>query len=188
MRRGHVSCFVTLGALVWLGGCARPSAIAPAEASPAAPGAAGSVVASQDAVVYPLVAGTFSIESAAGDGLFGTHAGAAHFPAGGGQYAAIILTVTGGSGEFAGATGSVTVTGSGAFADEGPFSLGGSGIITRAGGKPANLVVNLRGSSLAGCSAQGLIAVSQTASGTVGRIGRVEATLLHEVEQTGCVP
>ena len=78
------------------------------------------------------------------------------------------------------------VTGQGAFAGEGAFVLEGSGEVRLPGGKRAVLVLKIRGTSTAGCAASNQIAISQTADGTLGRVGRVAATLTHAVENTGC--
>ena len=138
------------------------------------------------AVVFPLVRGSFVVENGGGDGIAGTYTGRSTFGSNGRQNTSLALQVTGGSGVFAGAIGSLVVTGQGAFAGEGTFVLDGNGEVTFAGGRRAVLVLRMRGSSTAGCTASNQIAISQTADGTLGRLGRVAATLNHAVENTGC--
>jgi hypothetical protein len=134
---------------------------------------------------FPLLAGSFTITNREGDTIVGTYAGASVFQAGS-QTASVTLQIVSGSGEFAGASGSFTLSGVGSFADEGAFRLHGHGEIVLADGKRTNVRLNLRGTSGVTCSASERILISQTATGTLGHAGRVTATLSHEVGNTGC--
>ena len=184
MRSPHpVAYVVALYAVVGLtAGCGSPPPLSPADATPGAAVDRRSVAPAAE-VEFPLVFGTFDIGNT--NRITGTHSGVSTFSTGGAEQASLTLQVTGGTGVFAGATGSLSVTGTGAFAGEGSFSLSGSGELTVAG-RRINLVLNLRGTSAATCSPRELIAITQTGSGTMGRAGRVTGTLHHEVENTGC--
>ncbi len=141
--------------------------------------------AAPETSTFPLLAGSFTITDREGDRIVGTYAGASVFRAGS-QTASVTLQIASGSGKFAGVTGSFTMSGVGSFADEGPFRLSGHGEITLADGKRANVVLKLRGDSSATCSTSERILISQTATGALGHVGRVTATLSHEVGNTGC--
>ncbi len=168
-------------------GCSRQ---APSSQSPLAPATSTQSAlrarAPDVAVVFPLVQGSFVIENGGGDGIAGTYTGSSTFGRDGRESSSLALQVTDGSGAFAGAIGSMVVTGQGAFAGEGTFALDGSGEVTFTGGRRAVLVLRMRGSSTAGCTTSNQIAISQTADGTLGRLGRVAATLSHAVESTDC--
>jgi hypothetical protein len=116
----------------------------------------------------------------------GTYTGTAQVRDDGSQTAVLALRIANGSGPFDGASGIMILAGVGAFAGEGEFLLDGRGEVTLAGGKRALLVLSLRGTAVATCSASGRIAITQTGDGTMTRAGRVTATLTHEVEYTGC--
>jgi hypothetical protein len=165
--------------------CSRPSS----GLLPAAPGAltgGQSTTGSTEGEVFPLLGGSFTIEARGGDGIVGTYAGTSTFSGAGRQRSSVTLQVTGGSGTFAGASGSLAVSGTGAFADEGKFTLDGEGELTLAGGRRAVVVFTLRGSSVASCSPSEQIAIAQSATGTMSRAGRVDARLSHVVGNTGC--
>lgn len=178
---GHaVLCVALLGTV----SCSRSSPLAPAR-TPATLGGP-TTMESGDSVEFPLVAGSFAVVNRSGDEIAGTYAGTSRFSAAG-QRASVTLQALSGSGAFAGATGTIVMIGSGAFADEGGFSLDGAGTVTLGNGKPATIVLSLRGDSAASCSPRELIAIGQTAAGTMSRAGRVIAILSHEVENTGCI-
>lgn len=140
---------------------------------------------SAELVAFPLEEGAFSIMNLQGDEIAGTYAGTS-VVSGPEQTSSLTLQVLTGSGAFAGASGTILASGVGAFAGEGEFNLDGSGEVLLAGGKRAVLMVNLRGRSVAACSPDERIAISQTASGAMGRAGRVSATFTHAVGNTGC--
>jgi hypothetical protein len=165
--------------------CSRPSS----GLQPPAPGplpGVQSTTALAEGLVFPLLEGSFDIGAKGGDGIVGTYTGTSTFSGDGRQRSFVALQVTGGSGAFAGASGFLTVTGTGAFADEGTFVLDGEGELTLVGGRRAVVVFNLRGSSVASCSLSEQIVIAQSASGTLSRAGRVDARLSHVVGNTGC--
>jgi hypothetical protein len=178
--------FGVLSAGVLATGCSQPAPLQQSALAPAASVSQSRSPAARLAAVFPLVGGSFTVQNAGGDGITGTYAGTATFGSDERERSSLTLQVNGGSGAFAGATGSLTVTGQGAFSGEGTFVLDGSGEVRFADGRRAVLVLRVRGSSTAGCNASNQIQISQTAEGTLGRLGRVTATLTHAVENTGC--
>jgi hypothetical protein len=197
-----LACVVLCGGLT-CASCSRPSSVvAPTAAAPAArqaiqderfelasPGTGKNQFHEvSDAAVFPLLAGSFAIVNRDGDGIEGTYTGVAQAAPGALQKSSLSMQVSNGSGSFAGAVGTLDISGAGSFAEEGAFLLDGGGALTLAGGKRAVLVLTLRGESLASCSPSGRIAIGQTAGGTMARAGRVTARLSHVVGGTGCVP
>lgn len=179
--------------------CSGPSGVSPTAPAPAAlqegpPAVSTSRVAlakgvnaiAADAAAFPLVAGLFAIANGDGDGIVGTYTGIAEVSKAAPQKSSLMLQILNGSGAFAGAVGTMAMTGVGSFADEGQFHLVGNGEVTLARGGRSVIVLNLRGTSVGTCSASGKIAISQTADGTMGRARRVAARLSHEVGNTGC--
>jgi hypothetical protein len=193
---GFVLLFASLASVT---SCGRPSPVSPSVSAPAlqavehapADSAAAAVkglrAISADAA-FPLLAGSFTIQNGDGDGIAGTYSGAAEFAGGAPQKTSLTLQVSSGSGTFAGAAGTLAITGVGSFAGSGAFALDGRGEVTLAGGKRAVLVLSLRGNSVASCNISGHIGIGQTAAGVLARAGRVEARLSHIVGNTGCAP
>jgi hypothetical protein len=195
-----VSGFVLLFASLASGiSCGRPSPVSPSVSAPTLQvGERASAESAAEAVnglrpmpadaTFPLLAGSFTIQNGDGDGIAGTYSGATEFVGGAPQKTSLTLQVSNGSGTFAGAAGTLAVTGVGSFAGSGAFALDGSGEVRLAGGKRAVLVVSLRGNSVVSCNVSGHIAIGQTAAGVLARAGRVEARLSHVVGNTGCAP
>ena len=167
-------------------GCSQPMPLQPSALAPAASVSQSRSPVALLTAVFPLAGGSFTVQNAGGDAITGTYTGTATFGSDERERSSLTLQVTGGSGVFAGATGSLDITGRGAFSGEGTFVLDGSGEVRFADGRRAVLVLRMRGSSTAGCNASNQIQISQTAEGTLGRVGRVTATLSHAVENTGC--
>jgi hypothetical protein len=137
---------------------------------------------------FPLSAGTFQIANGAGDSISGTYAGTAVFSSNGPEKAALTLQISGGTGAFAGASGTALATGTGGFADEGAFTIDARGDVAIAGGKHAQITLSLSGTSRATCSDTSQIAITQTADGNMARAGHVHGTFDHVVGNTGCIP
>ena len=176
---------VALYAATVSAGCSQLSPVSPA-ASTAGTASARLAVGSAGAVAFDLIEGTFSIVGARGDAITGTYSGVATFSDAGIEQSSLTLQVADGSGSFQGARGTLQVTGRGAFADEGGFSLDAKGPVSLAGGRRANVVLNLRGTSVAACATSERIALALTGSGTMVQTGRVTATFSHEVVGSGC--
>jgi hypothetical protein len=181
---GHA---ILCAGLAVVASCSRPSPLPESTLAPAGVQSGNQAQTSLDAVAFPLLAGSFAIVNRNGDGIDGTYSGTATFTDGGLERSSLTLHIASGSGAYAGAAGTLAMSGVGAFAGEGAFSLDGTGEVVLAGGRRAVVVVNLRGTSVAGCSPSERIAITQTAGGTLSRVGRVTATLTHEVGETGCI-
>jgi hypothetical protein len=135
---------------------------------------------------FPLSAGTFQIANGAGDSISGTYAGTAVFSSNGPEKAALTLQISGGTGAFAGASGTALATGTGGFADEGAFTIDARGDVALTGGKHAQMTFGLSGTSSVSCSATNQLTISQSGDGSMGRAGRVHGTLQHVVGNADC--
>lgn len=178
--------------------CGRPSPVAPTAAASAAllqgqqtAAPASAPRKSSDRIstlgtITPLLAGSLSIVNADGDGISGTYTGTAQSTDLGTEIASLTITISGGSGAFAGAAGTLAMTGAGAWVDEGSFLLKGGGELSIAGGKSAVVMIGLRGTAVASCDSSGHTTITANAEGVMGRAGRVSATLRHEVGNAGC--
>lgn len=175
-------------ALAAVASCSQPSPVAPAHSSSATGDAqrAGFESGGAAAVAFPLVRGSLVLANSRGDRIVGTYSGTTLISEGAIQLSSLTLEISGGSGSFADAAGTMAIQGTGAFVDEGEFVLDGRGELTRTGGRPRPVVLSLRGSSRATCSSSDQIAIIQTADGVMSHGGRVTATLTHEVGSTGC--
>jgi len=177
-------------------GCGRTSPVSPTPA--AAPDAALSPSTSSQSMArrstgtaFPILNGTFQIANDSGDGIFGRYEGTAISSTGGVDRASLTLHIDGGTGQYAGASGTLDAVGVGAFTGEGTFTLyaKGDAIVNR---KHVQLKIDLTGTSVVSCAASSQIAVTQTgtgslkATGSVKNTGDVHATLTHEVGHTNC--
>ena len=179
-------------------GCGRTSPVSPtAVSTPAAQAAVpnSASAASQPAnrksggtdITNPLLAGSFEIANTSGDSIKGTYTGTVRFAPGAPERVSLTLVLTGGTGVFAGASGSIGASGLGAFASEGAFTLDIRGDALLEHGKHAQITANISGTSSLYCTATAQIAVTQTGDGTMGRAGRVHGTFSHEVGNADCI-
>jgi len=159
-------------------GCGQASPIQPAAPSPSAADPAAS-----PGIVFALDAGTLTLESPNGS-LSGDFIGEAT-AVGNDVTAVTTVVVTGGTGQYAGAAGTLTGTGSGAFVGEGGFSLLLQGsILTGRGSRPFR--ASVRGTSALGCR-DGTIVVLQSGSGTAAALGRISAQMRYDIaSNAGC--
>jgi hypothetical protein len=165
--------------------CNHPASGTQSALAPAAPPAGQRTQeVAGDGPTFQLQEGSFALGNRDGDGIAGTYTGVARLSTNG-QKASLTLQISSGSGAFAGAAGSLVLKGEGSFADEGGFDLDGGGDIVLPGGS-RSVVVNLRGTAVAGCSASQLISISQNGQGTLSRAGRIAGKLSHQVANTGC--
>ena len=176
---------VLCAAVVVAASCGRTSPVSPAPSSRAT-GHQGLAASTGEGVAFPLIAGSFVISTAKGHEIVGAYSGTAAIFGAAVQSSTLTLQISGGSGTFADAAGTIAIQGNGAFADEGEFVLEGRGDLILAGGRSRGLVLSLRGVSRATCASSGRIAITQTAGGTMAHAGRVTATLRHEVGSTSC--
>ena len=175
-------------------GCGGSSPTAPSASATAAASTASANHASPPSSVRPdggpvvttSLHGSFDIHNGSGDGVSGTYSGTG-VSSGGSEQAFLSMQITGGTGIYAGATGSVDALGSGAFSGEGTYSLSARGDALLDGGKHAQITFNLSGTSAASCIPIDQFTVTQTGSGTMGRAGRVTARFQHTVTSgAGC--
>ena len=172
-------------------GCGRTSPVSPtsAAASVSQPGVIGPASASPAMTIratgFPIVSGTFTIASDSGDSVTGTYTGTSFVSASAPERALLTLQISGGTGTYAGASGSMGASGVGAFTGEGAFTadIKGDALVS---GKHLPLRIALAGTSSVSCSANSEIVISQTATGSMKKTGDVHATLMHVVGQAGC--
>jgi hypothetical protein len=134
---------------------------------------------------FGLLDGSFTLSTGDGSTLTGTYTGTASAPDS--QSALLALSVTGGTGVFQGASGSLKGEGGGSFVGEGSFSLSLKGSVktTQASGAiPIRGV--LTGTSRASCSTDGLILLNLEATGSSPKHGALTADMHHVVSDTSC--
>ena len=185
---------VLVVALAAVAGCARTAPTSPTQSADSAsqavvaPGLApngGLMVRRSSVTQFPLVSGTFTISNDSGDSLSGTYSGTSFVSAGSPERIALTMTISSGTGVYAGASGTLSASGLGVFTGEGPFILDVKGdAIVR--GKHVPIRVNLTGTSTVSCSEDSHIIISATATGSMKKTGDVHATLVHEVGQSSC--
>jgi len=127
-----------------------------------------------------LVGGQFTLSTtSAADFVTGSYTGSVSV--GSPTSASLQINVTGGGGQFEGASGSLQGAGSGAFAGEGTFELSLKGSISRPGrSNDAPFRANLQGTSLVAC-AGGQIQVTMQGGDPGTKLGPVSAVLQHIV-------
>lgn len=189
-RIGTGLLVIGLGAVM---GCGRTSPVSPTSAAAsvsqpvviAGPAPATGGAMTRRATGFPIVSGTFTIASDSGDGLTGTYTGTSFVSAGAPERALLNLQISGGTGAYAGASGSMGATGVGAFTGEGPLTvdLKGDALVH---GKHLPLRIGLVGTSSVSCSSSSEVVVTQTATGSMKKTGDVHATFRHVVGQAGC--
>ena len=158
------------------GACGGSSPLSP---EPTAGLSSAAVKSSPPPVVTPLVGGTFTITTRDGT-LAGTYAGEGRNLAG-----AFNVAITGGTGVFAGSSGNMVGSGSGAFTGEGPFSLVFDGVVTTAAGA-RKLKISIRGTGTLSCINE-VPTLTLTGAGNVTRFGPAITTATHQIGNAGCV-
>jgi hypothetical protein len=188
--RSRIGAGLLVFGLAAVPGCGRTSPVSPsvtAGSMPAVDLPSGISLANKPSgsdAGFPLVSGTFAIASDSGDRISGTYSGTSD-PASRPERASLTMRIESGSGRYAGASGTLGGNGVGAFTGEGAFTLDlkGDAIVQ---GKHLPIRVGLSGTAAVSCAPSTRIAVTQTATGTMKKTGDVHATLVHEVERTGC--
>ena len=132
-----------------------------------------------------IVGGTLRLTAANGDVLTATYTGQVTITARSSD-ASLDLQVTGGSGQFQGATGTLRGDGTGAFAGEGTFSLVLKGSLNLTG-KPgaSNFRAHVLGAAFVSCLDE-RIWVALEGDGNSNRSGNVTATFRHQVTNSFC--
>jgi hypothetical protein len=184
---------IGLAAAIGCGGSSPASPTMPAASGAQAAASASNRTSGQasmrpaaDGETFALAGTLFSISNGSGDSISGTYSGSAIFSANAPERAALTLQITAGTGTYAGAKGTVSASGTGAFADEGAFTLDARGDVVLEGGKHAQITVNLSGTSAASCATNQIL-ITQTGTGTMARAGRVTASFAHVVGSSGCI-
>lgn len=170
---------VSVGALVCVvasfgAGCGGSSPIRPAPVTAEVDGA--SVNAGSE-IVFDLASGTMALVAGRGT-IQGAYTGQVS-GSGKDQRAQITVVVTGGAGQFSGASGTLVGVGSGAFVDEGAFSIVLVGTISSLEGS-RHVRASVRGTSTISCLAETPV-VSQEGTGAISGAGKTSGTLTHHV-------
>ena len=146
--RSVVGSAVFVFGLAAAAGCGRSSPTAPSAATVVASTSSAEQAPSSSMrpdggpAVTTSLHGSFEIHDDSGDGVSGTYSGTA-VSSGGSERALLTMQITGGSGIYAGATGPVDASGTGAFSGEGSYSLSARGDVILPGGKHAQVTINL---------------------------------------------
>jgi hypothetical protein len=167
-------------------GCASPAAPDSPEPSPAlSPDRGGAALSSETPdVTFQLLDGSFRLMGAGGDFMTGTYAGVASV----GRLATSTseFKITGGTGAFSGAVGTLSGNGKGAFTGEGRFSLTLAGRVTTQSSGGVKLRLALEGTATVSCTASNQISVTQNGTGSAPRVGIVSGTFQHHLSDTRC--
>jgi hypothetical protein len=129
---------------------------------------------------FTMTDGVFRFTGEQGE-LRGTYDGVVTAPLNGSSTARMALQVTGGTGTYLGASGTIEATGQGTFAGEGQFVLTMSGIVL--GGKYQATLV---GDAAIGCGSDERVISRLQGQGTVATGGRVDMQLESQVVEGVC--
>ena len=165
--------FTAAGLIV--GACNGASPMSPSRAGAVAGGGATS---STPGVITPLSDGTITVTTRQGT-LTGMYTGEGRDSSG-----AFSVELTGGTGSFAGASGTLMGSGEGGFIGEGSFSLVLDGILTTPAGS-RKMKIALKGTSTLSCVNQ-VPLLTLTAGAQVTGSGSSSAVLTHQVGLAGC--
>lgn len=157
--------------------CGGSSPVRPAPVT-----AEAATVTAGSEIVLGLAEGTMILTSAKGS-ISGTYSGQAT-SAGTEEEALLTVTLTGGTGQFSGVSGTLNGIGTGGFAGEGSFSIVMVGTVSTGQG-PRLLRMSLRGTSTLSCAGETVV-VTQQGTGTATALGRITASLNHAVAEAGC--
>jgi hypothetical protein len=160
--------------------CSRSSPTQPGSVSPA--GQAGSTAAVSPQT-FGLSGGILGASSQKGDTLVGFYTGQTTIGRGG-ETSQITISLTGGTGQFQSAAGTLRGSGIGSFTGEGKFTLTLQGTISTSHGTRIFRAA-LHGTSSIACNA-GSVIVTLEGNGGASRIGNLSATMTHLVTGAGC--
>ncbi len=164
-----------------------PSAVAPIPNAVLTGGSLEISVRAQSS--FPLLNGTFVITTRSGDQLTASYVGAVTAPIAGRPTVTLEFVITGGSGVFQGASGTLQGKGSGAFTGAGDFVLPSvTGVLFTTANPAGSLFrATVVGTSALSCSAAHRMLLTLRGQGTVAGVGRVDAELIGEIGNTGCI-
>ena len=155
----------------------------------AGPAGERSVTLARDVVTFTLANGTFKFTSPDGE-LTGTYTGFVTAPTSGRPRMTITLQVTGGSGAFVGATGTLVGEGKGAFVTGGDFVLSVGGMVRTSAAPSASkfhtTVVGTATLPLT-CSSNNHRISRLRGEGTIPTAGRARMELDSEIVETNCL-
>jgi hypothetical protein len=140
----------------------------------------------QTSSTFALSNGSFTVTAPNGDYFGGNYTGVATVSSSSPirATASLDLNVSTGTGAFAGAQGSVSGVGNGAFSGEGPFSLGLDGFISTTADRRFHVKVDVTGTSSASCTTPIILTLNGT--GVAAKVGNVQTAFAHQVGNTGC--
>ena len=107
-------------------------------------------------------------------------------PVGGQPRATLDGVITGGTGAFAGASGTFSGTGAGGFAGDGEFWVSLRGDVTRSGRKPLDLRVTLKGLVASTCTTDAPARLFLDGTGSAKGLGAVVGHLEHNLGTEPC--
>ena len=127
-----------------------------------------------------------SLSLSDGSTIWGTYRGTATVPSVGQSRATLEGEVTGGTGMFAGATGSLQGAGIGGIANDGEFSMRLRATVSTADGHPLELPVGLNGISRSTCTTTAPPRVALDGTGKAKGLGIAAAHLEHNLGAQIC--
>jgi hypothetical protein len=129
---------------------------------------------------YSLSNGKFTVTASPVDSFGGDYTGLASVSSSGRPTATLDLNVSTGTGVFAGALGSLSGVGAGAFIGEGPFSLGLDGFISTTLDRRFRVKLEVTGTSSASCSPPNIV-LTLNGTGDAAKVGNVQTQFNHVV-------
>ena len=158
-----------------LSACSGSSPLSPGQgANPASTAARPS----PPGVVFPLLGGTLTVTTKDGT-LNGTYTGQARDSTG-----VFSLVITGGTGAFAGGSGTLSGAGEGGFIGEGRYSHVLTGELSTAAGS-RKIRIRIRGTATVSCVNE-LPILTLAGSGQATRFGPITSTAMHQIGNAGC--
>ncbi len=135
---------------------------------------------------FELFEGTVTLTLADGSAIWGTYHGTANVPGSGQPRATLEGAVTGGTGLFAGATGDLTGTGTGGFANDGEFSVALRAAVSTGDGASLDVRVALRGISTSTCTTTAPPRIALDGTGRAKGMARATGHLEHNLGTQIC--
>jgi hypothetical protein len=149
-------------------------------------GGVSTLLFGQTSNTFALSNGSFTVITANGDYFGGNYTGLATVSVSSPvrSTASLDLTVSTGTGAYAGAHGSLSGVGTGAFIGEGTNALGLDGYIATDSDRHFHVKVDVTGTSSASCTTP--IIVTLNGNGVAAKVGNVQTAFTHQVGNTGC--
>jgi len=154
--------------------------------SPLVSAAATTTTKARFAFRFDMLDTAMTLVFADGSALEGTYRGVATNPVGGQARATLEGDITGGTGVFAGASGTFSGSGTGGFAGDGEFSVSLRGDVIRSGRKPLDLRVTLKGTVASTCTTETPPRLFLDGTGAAKGLGAVVGHLEHNLGTEPC--